>query len=166
MDELSMKFNKLMMEEMGLEVGPRQRLYDQDTGMLVQFDGKDLVAPGSASGREAQEFDPYNSTRMMAQMFSYFTDKLVESGEADEYDVIYNVDNGNGKGHIEMKNDNNILISKDYQRDQCKYADLVLRLNGDDDPDLAEFDISKAKQTNIKKKTINKTMPRSKVRNV
>ena len=62
MDELSMKFNRMIMEEMGFEVGARQRLYDQDNGQLLQFEGKDLVAPGASPGREAVEFDPYNST--------------------------------------------------------------------------------------------------------
>ena len=45
-------------------------------------------------------------------------------------------------------------------RDQCKYADLILQLNGDDHPDLKEFDIPKekpgvkqsAKKRNSKKK--------------
>lgn len=155
MDELSLKFNKMIMEEMGIEIGDGRRLYDQDTGIKLQFDGKDLVAPGSFIGRDVQEFDPYNSTRMMAQMFSYYTEKLVENGEADEYNVIYSVDTGNGKGHVEMKNDDDKLISKDYCRDQCKYADLILQLNGDTDPNLKEFDIPKTKKT-VKKKTTKK----------
>lgn len=146
MDELSMKFNRMIMSEMGFEVRDRQRLYDQDNGTLLQFDGKDIVAPGAASGREAIEFDPYNSTKMMAQLFSYYTDKLVENGEIDEYDVIYNVDLGNGKGKVTMKNDTDSFTSGVYQRDQCKYADLMLQLNGDDKPDLKEFDIPKTKK--------------------
>ena len=152
MDELSMKFNRMIMEEMGFEVGARQRLYDQDNGQLLQFEGKDLVAPGASSGREAVEFDPYNSTKQMAQMFTYYTNKLVENGETDEYNVIYNVDLGKGKGRVEMKNDTDKLVSGVYQRDQCKYADLMLQLNGDDNPNLKEFDIPKTKDT-IKRKS-------------
>ena len=75
MDDLSIKFNRMIMEEIGIEVGARQRLYDQDTGALLQFEGKDLVAPGAVSGKEAQEFDPYNSNKLMNQMFTYFTGK-------------------------------------------------------------------------------------------
>lgn len=155
MDELSMKFNKMIMEEIGLEVGPRQRLYDQDTGMMVKFEGKDLVAPGAASGREAQEFDPYNSTKMMSQMFSYYTDKLAESGEINPFNIIYSVDTDKGRGRVEMKNDEEFMKSKDYQRDQCKYADLILQINGDENPDLKEFDIPKVKES-VKKKTTRK----------
>lgn len=147
MDDLSLKFNKMIMEEMGFEVGDKHRLYDQDTGMPVQFEGRDLVAPGSFAGREAQEFDPYNSTKMMAQMFTYYTDKLAQNGEAPEYNVIYNIDLGKGRGRVEMKNDSEKMTSDIYQRDQCKYADLVLRLNGDDNPDLKEFDIPKTKSS-------------------
>ena len=155
MDDLSMKFNRMIMEEMGLEVGDRQRIYDQDTGCKLQFDGKDLVAPGAASGREAFEFDPYNSNKLMAHMFGYYTEKLSETGEIDPFNVIYNVDTGKGIGHVEMKNDDEIMRSKDYKREQCKYADLILQINGDEDPDLKEFDIPKVKET-VKKRTTTK----------
>ena len=143
MDQLSLKFNKMIMEEVGLEIGERQRLYDQDTGCLVQLEGKDLVAPGAASGKEAQEFDPYNSTRMMSQIFGYYAKKLADSGEAPEYGVVYNVDCGKGMSRVEIKNDEEKLSSKAYQRDQCKYADLILQINGDENPDLKEFDVRK-----------------------
>lgn len=156
MDELSMRFNTMIMNEIGLEIGARQRLYDQDTGVLVQFEGKDLVAPGAASGREAQEFDPYNSSKMMSQMFSYYTDKLAESGEINSFDIIYSVDGPNGRGRVEMKNDNEFMKSRDYVRDQCKYADLILQINGDDNPDLEEFDIPKTKDTIKRKRTTTK----------
>lgn len=157
MDELSFRFNTMIMQEIGLEVGDRQRLYDQDTGNLIQFDGKDLVAPGASSGREAHEFDPYNSTRLMAQMFSYYADKLNQSGEIPEYNVIYNVDLGQGRGRVEMRNDSDKMSSAVYQRDQCKYADLILQLNGEPTPDLKEFDIPKTKETVKRKKPAKKT---------
>ena len=155
MDDLSLKFNNLMIQEMGFEIGPNKRLYDQDTGMMLHLDGKQLVAPGCVSGKEVQEFDPYNSTKMMSQLFSYYTDKLVQNGESTEYNVIYNVDIGNGRGRIEMRNDEDIIKSALYTRDQCKYADLILRLNGDENPNLKEFDIPKSKKT-IKKKIARK----------
>ena len=161
MDDLSYRFNRLMMQEMGIEIGARQRLYDQDTGLPLQFEGKDLVAPGASSGKGAQEFDPYNSTRMMAQMFTYYTDKLAQNGEAPEFNVIYNVDLGKGQGRVEMKNDEEQISSAVYQRDQCKYADLILRLNGDENPNLTEFDVPKVKET-IKKKTQTKRKKKEK----
>lgn len=164
MDELSLKFNKMIMSEIGLEIGPRQRLYDQDTGTLIQFEGKDLVAPGAASGREAQEFDPYNSTKMMSQMFSYFTDKMADSGEINPFDVIYSVDGKNGRGRVEMKNDEEFMKSKEYVRDQCKYADLILQINGDDNPDLKEFDIPKVKETIRKRKPATTTKKKESVK--
>lgn len=154
MDHLSMKFNKMIMEEVGLEVGEGSRIYDQDTGDLVQIEGKDLVAPGAPSNRETQEFDPYNSTRMMSQIFGYYAKKVADSGEAPEYGVMYNVDCGNGKGYVTMMNDDEKLVSKPYSREQCKYADLILQINGDEDPDLKEFDVKKEfkKPTKTRKK--------------
>lgn len=146
MDDLSLKFNNLMMQEMGIDVGAGNRLYDQDTGNKLQYEGRDLVAPGTEILRNVQEFDPYNSTRMMAQMFTFFTNKLAESGEAPEFDVVYTVeDHERGRAHVEMKNDTDIIKSGSYLRDQCRYADLILQLNGDENPDLKEFDIPKFK---------------------
>ena len=163
MDELSMKFNRMVMEEMGLEArGRQQKLYDQDSGNLVQFEGKDLVAPGVVGIKNTYEFDPYNSNKLMAHMFNFFTDKLVQSGEADEYDVMYNVDLGKGKGRIEMKCETDKIVSGVYVREQCKYADLMLQLNGDDNPDLKEFDIPKTKPSvrQAKKSTTKKKVPK------
>ena len=157
MDELSLKFNKMIMSEIGLECRDDKILYDQDNGNYVTFGGKNLSMPGTGSTRQAQEFDPYNNIKMMDQMFSYFLDKAAECGEADEYDVFYNVDTGNGKGRIELKNDSDKLSSGEYQRDQCKYADLILQLNGDDAPDLKEFDIPKEVKTVKKKVSTKKT---------
>lgn len=150
MDELSTKFNNLMLSEMGLEVGAQRRLYDQDTGDALQFEGKNLYAPGHTPPHpDCQEFDPYNSYKMMYQMFSYYTAKLADAGEIPEYSVIYNTDASNGKGRVEIKNNTDKITSDAYQRDQCRYADLILRINGEEDPMsiLKEFDIPKAKDS-------------------
>lgn len=154
MDELSMRFNQMLMQEMGIDVGAGNRLYDQDTGAKLQYEGKDLVAPGSEFTRNAQEFDPYNSTRMMAQMFTFFTDKLASIGEDTDFDVVYMVEDGDpGIAHIEAKNDKTLIKSGSYLRDQCRYADLIMRINGDEDPNLKDFDIPKAVQYgNVKAK--------------
>ena len=55
-----------------------------------------------------------------------------------------------------MKNDEEVMISKDYKREQCKYADLILQINGDEDPNLSEFDIPKVKESVKKKKSTTK----------
>lgn len=149
MDELSTKFNNLMLSEMGLEVGAQRRLYDQDTGDALQFEGKNLYAPGHTPPfPDCQEFDPYNSHKMMYQMFSYYTAKLAEAGEIPEFSVIYNTDAPNGRGRVEIKNNSDKITSDAYQRDQCRYADLILRINGEEDPMsiLKEFDIPKTKE--------------------
>ncbi len=153
MDELSMKFNKMMMQEMGIEEGAHHRLYDQDTGDLLKFEGKDLFAPGSVQVRDGCELDLFNNNRMMSQMFTYFTDKLATAGEIPEYDVIYAV----GDDKIEMKNDSETLTSAGYKRDQVKYADLVLQINGEDQPSelLKEYNIPKV-APEVKKKKVTK----------
>ena len=152
MDELSMRFNKMMMQEMGIEEGAHHRLYDQDTGDLLKFEGKDLFAPGSVQVRDGCELDLFNNNRMMSQMFTYFTDKLASSGEIPEFDVIYAV----GDNKIEMKNDSETLTSAGYKRDQVKYADLVLQINGEENPSdkLKEYNIPKVAPEVKKKKPV------------
>lgn len=145
MDELSYRFNQMIMQEVGLEMGPKNRLYDQDTGDLVKIEGKDLLPPGVQPTKDAQEFDPYNSYRMMTQIFSYYTDKLASTGEAPDFSVFYTIDAGKGKKKLEVRNDDEVITSTAYVRDTCAYADIIMRLNGDDNPDLKEFDIPKAK---------------------
>lgn len=160
MDDLSYRFNKLMLDEMGFEIGAQRRLYDQDTGDALQFEGKNLYAPGHMPPNpDCQEFDPYNSPKMMSQMFSYYTAKLAENGEIPDYSVIYNTDAPEGKGKVEIKNNTDKLTSGAYLRDQCRYADLILQINGEDDPMsvLKEFDIPRTRETIKKKKPVKKT---------
>ena len=76
MEQDSMEFNFLMMEEMGLEEGERRRVVDQDTGQQYAMRGKDIVCPGNQGGKSAIELDLTNN-RMMGYMFGRFIDKAV-----------------------------------------------------------------------------------------
>lgn len=140
------EINTLIMQEIGLEVGPRQRVYDQDTGAAIRINGMDIVAPGCNGGRQAVEFDPYNNRKMMGQLFSHFLEKYAEETDVD-CQTFYNVDSGtNGKVQCRLS-DNTILTSKPYQRDSLKYMDIIMQLNGDASPDLEKYDVLPDKET-------------------
>ena len=71
--------------------------------------------------------------------------------------------NDNTKGQVECRlSDNQIIRSGAYSKDSLRYADLIMRLNGRDDVDLSEYDMSINKPiTGVKRKknatTKNKT---------
>lgn len=147
-----LEINNLIMQEMGLEIGPRQRIFDQDTGVEIRINGMDVVAPGYCGGRQSIEFDPHNNKKMMNQLFTYFLGK-----HADETDVdvmtYYNIGDG-ANGRIECKLSNNETItSAQYTRDSLKYTDIIIQLNGDTPPDLSKYDTVEAKTVKRKNTT-------------
>lgn len=147
MTDLDKKINMLLMEEMGLEEGDRRRVIDQDTGALYQMKGRDLVSPGSQSGKMAIEFDPINNARMMSFMFGNFVDKLVNDETIPPvtgYHIDTHEKDRKFKASINFA-DNTTVSSDYYNNETTAYADLILRLNGDDDPDVREYDIDRRK---------------------
>lgn len=140
MNELDKKANILIMQEIGCEVGPRQRIYDQDTGDAIKINGSDVVAPGNYAGPQSMEFDPYNNRKMMGQIFSHF---LKKNSEETGVDVVafYNVGNGDNSSIECRLSDNRVIRSNEYSRDSLKYTDIIMQLNGDGATDLKVFDV-------------------------
>ena len=68
-------FNLSIMKEMGLEEGDRRRVIDQDTGEICCFGNKEIITPGSQSGKNSVELDLLNNSRMMNKLFMEFLDK-------------------------------------------------------------------------------------------
>ena len=152
MTELDMKINTRLMEEIGLEEGDRRRVIDQDTGILYQMKGKDIVSPGSQSGKAAIEFDPINNTRMMSYMFGSFVEKLVDEEDIPPVNTYFikATDDNSGKVTANIIFDDNSRISSGaYKNETTCYADLIMRLNGEDDVDLSEFDIDRSRKTDV-----------------
>ena len=154
--KLSIDFNEMMMREIGLETN-NFNIVDQDTGCNINYEGKQLIAPKCTYSKNQQILDLYNDSKMMHQMFTYFTDKLYNQGEIPDYNSIYNIDNKNGKGKIELKSDTEKIVSGEYLREECKYADLILRINGETNPEniLKPFDIPKSKKPYSKERRKN-----------
>lgn len=147
MTDLDKAINLRLMEEMGLEEGDRRRIIDQDTGVLYQMKGKDIVSPGSQGGKMAIEFDPINNTRMMSFMFGNFIDKLVEDDTIPPVTGYY-ISNHDKEKKVRASvtfEDNTSLSSNYYINETSAYADLVLRLNGEENPDMSEYDIDRRK---------------------
>ena len=141
MNPFDVEINNLIMREIGLEVGPKNKIYDQDTGCSIAIDGVEVTAPSCYTGRRTIEFDPYNNKKMMSQFFSYFTSKVEDEGGASVV-AFYDIPgSSNNKRAIECKMSNDtILRSNSYSRDSLKYVDLIMQMNGDDPSVLARYD--------------------------
>lgn len=146
MTELDLKINTLLMEEMGLEEGDRRRLIDQDTGLLYQMKGKDIVSPGSQGGKQAIEFDPINNKRMMTFLFGNYINKISDEDDVDvqTYYITQEDKDERVRGTLTFE-DNSSIITKPYRNETTCYAELLLRLNGEEDVDLTEYDIDRRK---------------------
>lgn len=156
MNELDKEVNKIIMQEMGLDIGNNYRIVDQDTGMEIKLNGMAVMAPGIYGGKQSVEFDPHNNRKMMSQMFGYFVNKYSEETDIDMM-AYYNIDDdrsgGNNIGRVECKMSNDEIITSDsYQRDSLKYMDIIIQLNGGDPSYLKKYDIPQENKT-IKKKT-------------
>ena len=147
MNDFDKEVNTLIMREVGFEVGPGRRIYDQDSGMPIKINGMEVVAPGSYSNRQFVEFDPYNNRRLMGHVFNYYINKQYEES-GREVLTYYNKDDTPAGGKVECRlDDNTIITSNQYTRDTLKYVDIMMRLNGEENPNLEQYDVPMIKET-------------------
>lgn len=155
--DIDLEFNTRLMKELGLEEGERRRVVDHDTEEVCSLGSRDIVTPGSQSGKNAVEFDPINNPRMMNKLFAEFVDKLSEEGSLDSSCVSF----GTYQDKVSKKNtarmmfeEGDILESKAYKNEGLCLADLVFQLNGEENVDLSRYDIErKPSAAKVKPKT-------------
>lgn len=153
MEDKDIEINTRLMEEFGLEQGTRRRIYDHETGDIRLMKGKEIVAPGAIPGKNTLEFDPINNTRMMNFFFGSYIQAMEEEdllgGSVMSYSVIPSKAPGKIKAVLKINPDDGSPIkeisSKPYKNETSCMADLVCRINGDDDVDMSEYDINKRK---------------------
>ena len=141
-NEVKNSVNQILFDEMGLEIGPRYRVFDQDTGQQLKFIGMDIVAPRCLGGKTSVAFDPYGNRKLMTQLFGYFLNKY-ESEEDVDVLSYYTVDGTTpDKSCIACKmSDNTVVKSGEYRREVVRITDLIMRLNGATDVDLSQYDL-------------------------
>lgn len=148
MHQKDLEINRLIMQEIGLDISQDHRVIDQDRGIMLEFNGKTVVAPGAYGGPNTIEFDPFNNKKMMNRFFGYFLEKHAEEEETSVM-TYYNIDGEDPeKSAIECKmSDMSKIRSGEYLRDSLKCTDIIMRLNGDPNPDLAKFDTPQERPT-------------------
>ena len=151
MDEKDIEINTRLMEEFGLEQGIRRRIYDHETGDIRLMKGKEIVAPGAIPGKNTLEFDPINNTRMMNFFFGSYIQAMEEEdllgGSVMSYSVIPSKSPGKIKAVLKINPEDGSPIkditSKHYKNETSCMADLVCRINGDNEVDMSEYDIDR-----------------------
>ena len=136
------RITQIIMHEIGLDVDKNNNIVDQDNGQPIHFNGKELKYNLGEKklriGRNDVEFDPIENTKIMSHLFSYYLDKKNEE-DGTYFPVYFSVSNPDGKSSLEIKGDNTFK-SKYYKNESLKYADAILRINGNEYTDLSSID--------------------------
>ena len=140
---------KLMME-MGLEEGDRRRVVDQDTGRVIKLGSKEVVTPGSQSGKFAIEFDPIGNPRLMNAIFADFLQKLEAEEEIPECSgySTYSTPDKKMEAKVVFR-DGSTITSNQYMNESLCLTELVHRINDDQDITFFEFDRDRRKPATI-----------------
>ncbi len=152
MTELDKKINRQIMEETGLEENSSNFIVDQDTGVQYQMRGKNIISPGNRrnfSDKRSIEFDPINNPRMMNYIFSEFIDKLQTEDAIPPVSNFCTITAGTDL-HVAkiLLEDGSVIQSSPYKNETTCYADLVFRLNGEEDINLSDYDIDRRRRVN------------------
>ena len=128
----------------GLDVDNSNKVIDQDTCRPIEFKGKSIKYTSDPNrnlllAKNDILFDPINNSKLMSNLFSYYLTKL-EENEGVTFNSYY-IKNGNeGRTALEVKNEDQKITSKFYNNDSMKYIDIILKLSGESDIDLSEYD--------------------------
>ena len=162
MEERDIPINERLMFEFGLESGFKKRVYDRESGEQCYIKGREIVAPGGFLGKNMVEFDPINNSRMMNFFFGSYVNQLAEDGVLNgdilSYSTIPAKTPGKMKAVLKISTDEGIkdITSKPYVNETSCYADLVCRINGDEEVDMTPYDIDRRRTPLKKQSTLRK----------
>ena len=141
--------------EIGLGITPEGFLYDQDTGIILQYNGMQIKAsvnrnaPAIATNIVAA-FDPVFDPKIMQVMLGYYAKKCEELGyltvvaitenveDIPSYNNFDNLHTKRGRITVSLE-DGRVLSSNYYYQKGLKYSDIILRMGGNN-VDLQKFD--------------------------
>lgn len=148
-DKNMLEFGELMMDELGLYADASGVVCDQDNDAPISINGKTLIYPANPevtiNKRSDMLFDPLNNPSLGKHLFGFFAEYRAEQ-RIDSFYTMPGIDIKD-KGIIRAEADDAVVAeSGNYYNDSVRYCDLIMRMNGDDNPDLNRFD------SNIEKK--------------
>lgn len=149
--ELSDKFTTQVMNEIGLGVGEFGTVIDQDTGQMLQFNGKMLKYNQGDQPPIIHLSDsllnPIGDLKQMRNLFAYYIRKEEEFPQSERtpgmYFPIQSADEEKSSMILQYMDQDGVLRevhSKEYYNEAICYADLMMQYNGDQNVDLNEYD--------------------------
>lgn len=139
-----------LFNEIGLNIGPNQYLYDQDTQTQIKFKDKYIKASIDGSpiyaGRNDIVFDPAKNYSLISRLFEYYLEKAQNSDDGDiiqGYVAHYIDDNPEkDKQRVVVKTIGRGEISSNYYYNiYLAYMDCIFKIAGYRLIDLSNFDI-------------------------
>ena len=144
--------NKIIMNEIGLTVDSQSRVMDQDTREHLQFRSKNMKYSSQNQvtlGNKDMVFDPASNKNVMSSLFDYYANKI-QNEEDGKYVSMYNEKVDGDKSSLEVRVDGETIISGQYHNDSLKYVDAIMRLNGNKNVDLSDYDKKESEQQDNK----------------
>ena len=138
-----------LFSEIGLNIGPNQYLYDQDTQAPIMFKDKYIKASIDGSplyaGRNDIVFEPAKNYTLITRLFEYYLDKSQNTDDGDilqGYVAHYIDDNiEKDKQRVVVKTIGRGLIESNfYYNIYLAYIDCIFKIAGYN-ADLSNFDI-------------------------
>lgn len=142
-DRKMLEFGELMMDELGLYADASGVVCDQDNDAPISINGKTLIYPSnpevSLNKRNDMLFDPLNNPSLGKHLFGFYAEYRAEQ-DIDSFYSMPGIDIKD-KGIVRAEADDKIIAeSGNYFNDSVRYCDLIMRMNGDDNPNLEKFD--------------------------
>ena len=142
--ENNVDISRKIFRAIGLDVDNANKIIDQDTCRPIEFKGKCIKYTSDPNknlllAKNDILFDPINNTKLMSNLFGYYLTKLEET-ENIAFDSYYVKAGNGGRTALELKSESETITSKYYNNDSIKYMDMILRLNGESNIDLNEYD--------------------------
>ena len=142
--ENNIEISRKIFRAIGLDVDNANKVIDQDTCRPIEFKGKCIKFTSDPDknlllAKNDILFDPINNTKLMSNLFGYYLTKLEEM-ENTVFNSYYVKSGNEGRTALELKNESGTITSNYYNNDSIKYMDMILRLNGESDINLNEYD--------------------------
>ena len=138
-----------LINEIGLSINNNGSLFDQDTGQIIYFGGKEIkcsIDPTIPVYKSDMSviFDPLNDMKLMTTILGYYLEK--ERSMGDYYPITYSFNDRDKRGPSNMSvqiqtPDRGIVevVSGFYYNRCLKISDIILRMGGQES-NLSNFD--------------------------
>lgn len=122
------RYNKLLLNAIGLDISPNGYIIDQDTFIQLLYKRKRVTYRDSNRyGYNEYIYDPVNNANLCEQLLHYVAQK-------DEINIIsYGVSKTpSGLFQALLQTDNNRFESHEYKSTASAYIDIILQITGND----------------------------------